>query len=73
MFVWLVALWLYALPLTHTPPALHVLGLTCRPLLPDCTVRAPWPKIPWMEEDCFGITQCHGMQPLHCVCEFRNS
>ena len=31
MFVWLVALWLYAFPLTHTPLALHVLGLTCRP------------------------------------------
>jgi hypothetical protein len=31
MFVWLVALWLYAFPLTHTPPALHVLGLTCCP------------------------------------------
>jgi hypothetical protein len=31
MFVWLVALWLYAFPLTHTPPDLHVLGLTCCP------------------------------------------
>ena len=30
MFVWLVALWLYAFPLTNTRPALHVLGLTCR-------------------------------------------
>jgi hypothetical protein len=29
--VWLVALWLYALPPTHPPPALHVLGLTCCP------------------------------------------
>jgi hypothetical protein len=29
--VWLVALWLYALPPYHTPPALHVLGLTCCP------------------------------------------
>jgi hypothetical protein len=73
MFVWLVALCLYALPLIHTPPALHVLGLTCRPLLPHCTVRAPWPKIPWMEEDCFGIAQCCEMRPLQCVREFRNS
>jgi hypothetical protein len=30
-FCWLVALWLYALPPTHPPPALHVLGLTCCP------------------------------------------
>ena len=65
MFVWLVALWLYAFPLTHTPPALHVLGLTCRPVLSHCTERAPWPKIPWMEEHCFGIAQFHGMQTLH--------
>jgi hypothetical protein len=31
MFVWLVALWLYAFPPTQPPPALHVLGLTCCP------------------------------------------
>jgi hypothetical protein len=37
------------------------------PLLPHSTVRAPWPKIRWMEEDCFGIAQFHGMQPLQCV------
>jgi hypothetical protein len=72
-FCWLVALWLYAFPLTHPPPALHVLGLTCCQLLPHSTVRAPWPKIRRIEEDCFGIAQFHGMQPLQCVCEFRKS
>jgi hypothetical protein len=25
-----------------------------------------------MEEDCFGIVQCHGMQPVQCVGGFRN-
>ena len=71
MCVWLVALWLYALRLTHTPPALHFVGLTCCHTPALCTVRAPWPKTPWMEEDCFGIAQCHGMQPFQCVGGFR--
>jgi hypothetical protein len=59
--------------LTHPPPALHFVGLTCCPIPAHCTMRAPWPKTPWMEEDCFGITQFHGMHPLQCVCGFRNS
>ena len=58
---------------THPPPALHLVGLTCCPTPAQCPMRAPWPKIPWMEKDCFGITQFHGMQPLQCVCAFRNS
>jgi hypothetical protein len=46
MFVWLVALWLYAFPRTDTPPALHVLGWTCcpTPAPPDC--ESPLAKNP---------------------------
>ena len=54
-------------PPTHPPPALHLVGLTCCPNPALCTVRARWPKIPWMEKDCFGIAQCPGIQPLQCV------
>ena len=61
------------IPPTHPPPALHFVGLTCCPTPALCTVKPRWSEIPWMEEDCFGITQYHGMQPLKCACEFRNS
>ena len=57
----------------HPSPALHLVSLTCCPSPAFFTVRAPWPKIPWMEEECFGIAQCHGMRPLPGVREFRNS
>jgi hypothetical protein len=46
MFVWLVALWLYAFPLTHTPPALHVLGLTCCPTPAPLHRESPLAKNP---------------------------
>jgi hypothetical protein len=60
------------IPPTHPPPALHFVGLSCCPSPAHCTMRAPWLKIHWMEEDCFGITQFHWMQPPQCVCESRN-
>jgi hypothetical protein len=73
MFVWLVALWLYAFPLTPCPSSPARPRLDFAPLLPHCTVRAPWPKVPWMEEDCFIIALFHGMQTLQWACGFRNS
>ncbi len=46
MFVWLVASRLYAFPLTHTPPALYVLGLTCRPTPAPLNSESPLAQNP---------------------------
>ena len=61
------------IPLHPPPPALHFVGLTCWPIPAFCTVRGPWPKISWMEEDCFGIAQCHPFQCVRGVPQFRRT
>jgi hypothetical protein len=70
MFVWLVALWLYAFPLAHTPPALHVLGLTCWPTPAPLHRESPLAKNPLdgrgLFQNCAGAGVGQQIKPRTC-------